>query len=96
MPLPPFGFVKSYRTGSFSKLQKHMQELGEQMWKKFPSSPFLSGVWCPLLGGSFLEDAWLTQFLNNRGQELAVELVMTRVNEDGLWRIGRVGEEVSS
>lgn len=47
-------------------------------------------------GWEFLEDAWLTPFLNNRGQELAVELVMTRVNEDGLWRIGRVGEEVSS
>lgn len=35
----------------------------------------------------------MTQFWCNRGQEPAVELFMGRVNEDGWWRIDRVGEE---
>lgn len=67
--------------------------------EKFPLSPFLWGVrfsfvdfWVGVLGGCEVEES-VTPFWSNRGQEDAVELVMTRVNEDGLCRIGRVGEE---
>lgn len=44
-------------------------------------------------GGREVEES-VTQFWSNRGQEPAVEPVMTRVNEDGLWVVADWGKKL--
>lgn len=63
-----------------------MQELEEHMWKSSPFFGVRGSVWSTFgwefLGGCEAEES-VTQFWSNRGQCPVVELVMTRVNEDG-------------
>lgn len=101
MLLPLLGFVKHIVPDLLGATKSHAGIRGAKV-EKFPLSPFLWGVrfrfvdiWVGVLGGCDVEES-VTQFWSDRGQEPAVELVMTRVNEDGLWWIGRVGEEKKS